>query len=270
MPGLASPIPMKPPVPSSPISFPTMVSILFTLMADSSYLLSMVRETSSDWLMHFVMTSMVSQTCFMLSTISWLEDSTSFMAPSITLIFSPSVVESLVILVTLSFTSVNFSRVVWISSSVCVIDCVIFPEVSSKWVNASRMRPEEFLVSTLSPWIWSATTAKPFPAAPALAASMEAFKARRFVWKVIPSIVPVSSFTISKSCLKFSKTCSTCADRSAIVLVVVTTSASSSALKFACSMDSWIRFTIFSIRAATFCTCMLISEVLSMEDIVFV
>ena len=42
-------------------------------------------------------------------------------------------------------------HVVWISSSVCVMDCVIFPEVSSKWVNASRMRPEEFLVSTLSP-----------------------------------------------------------------------------------------------------------------------
>ena len=151
MPGLASPIPMKPPVPSSPISFPTIVSILFTLMADSSYLLSMVRETSSDWLIHFVMTSMVSQTCFILSTISWLEDSTSFMAPSITLIFSPSVVESCVILETLSFTSVSFSRVVWIRSSVCVMDCVIFPEVSSKWINASRMRLEEFFVSTLSP-----------------------------------------------------------------------------------------------------------------------
>ena len=36
--------------------------------------------------------------------------------------------------------------------------------------------------------ISSATTAKPFPASPALAASIAAFKASKFVWSAIPEI----------------------------------------------------------------------------------
>ena len=38
---------------------------------------------------------------------------------------------------------------------------------------------------------WSATTAKPFPASPALAASMDAFKASRFVCADISFIVAI-------------------------------------------------------------------------------
>ena len=130
IPGCASPIPMNPPLPSSSMSFPTTLSILSTLTEDSSYLLSIVRDASSDWLMHSVMTSMVSQICFMFSTMSLLEASTSFMAPSITPIFCPSFLESSVMLVTL--TCVSFSLVMRIISSVLVMDFVIFSEVSSR------------------------------------------------------------------------------------------------------------------------------------------
>ena len=85
---------------------------------------------------------------------------------------------------------------------------------------------------------------------------------------MIPSMVPVSSFTISNSCLKFSSTCSTSPESAAMVSVVFMTSASSSALTSACSTDSWISVTISSISPATFCTCVLMSVLRSMEDIV--
>ena len=39
----------------------------------------------------------------------------------------------------------------------------------------------------------SATTAKPLPCSPALAASMAAFKARRFVWSAMSFITPMIS-----------------------------------------------------------------------------
>ena len=45
--------------------------------------------------------------------------------------------------------------------------------------TALSVSTESFLTS-------SATTAKPFPASPALAASMEALSARRLIWLAIP------------------------------------------------------------------------------------
>jgi len=42
-----------------------------------------------------------------------------------------------------------------------------------------------------------ATTAKPFPCSPALAASMEAFNDKRFVWSAIPVII----FKMESICL---------------------------------------------------------------------
>ena len=40
--------------------------------------------------------------------------------------------------------------------------------------------------------MFSATTAKPLPASPALAASIEALSARRFVWLAIAAIASVA------------------------------------------------------------------------------
>ena len=61
------------------------------------------------------------------------------------------------------------------------MDFVILPEISSKRISASWICLDEALVSVLKVRISSATTANPFPASPALAASMEAFNAKRFV-----------------------------------------------------------------------------------------
>ena len=53
---------------------------------------------------------------------------------------------------------------------------------SEMFLAASALLPARFLTS-------SATTAKPFPALPALAASTAALSARILVWKVISSMV---------------------------------------------------------------------------------
>ena len=58
--------------------------------------------------------------------------------------------------------------------AICSVDCL---------VSSARFR------------IWSATTAKPFPASPALALSIEAFNARRFVWLEIEKITSVICWT---------------------------------------------------------------------------
>ncbi len=48
-----------------------------------------------------------------------------------------------------------------------------------------------------------ATTAKPLPASPALAASIDAFRASKFVWSVIAFIVSIISPILSASFPKF-------------------------------------------------------------------
>lgn len=52
------------------------------------------------------------------------------------------------------------------------------------WLVAALVSSDNCLIS-------SATTANPFPASPALAASMDAFKARRFVFSDISDILCV-------------------------------------------------------------------------------
>ena len=59
------------------------------------------------------------------------------------------------------------------------------------------MLEDAFLVCSESCLISSATTAKPFPASPALAASIEAFNARRLVWLEISTIEPINPCTSS-------------------------------------------------------------------------
>ena len=175
------------------------VSILLIFVELSSYLLSILRLISSESPIHAVMVSTIFETFSMLSTSCWFDDSTSCIAVSISRIWLPSLLESSVIFSTFSPVCVTFSRVSWMRRSVSSMDDVIFPEISSRRVRASLIWPEEFLVSVLRVRICSATTAKPFPASPARAASIEALSARRFVWLEMLSIVPVSFLTISNS-----------------------------------------------------------------------
>ena len=105
-----------------------------------------------------VISFITSPTWFMLSTRFLLEFSTSFMAESITCILLPICAESSVILVTLSLTWVIFSRFRRISSMVLIIDSVILPEVSSKWLSAPMILSEEVFVPILKLRISSATT----------------------------------------------------------------------------------------------------------------
>ena len=57
-------------------------------------------------------------------------------------------------------------------------------------INSLVLTAERALSAAKIP-IWSATTAKPRPASPALAASILAFNASKFVWDAISSIEPI-------------------------------------------------------------------------------
>ena len=58
---------------------------------------------------------------------------------------------------------------------------------------------------------WSATTANPFPASPALAASIEAFNASRFVWDAISLIVAIIlSISLEASLISFMESTISC------------------------------------------------------------
>ena len=70
--------------------------------------------------------------------------------------------------------------------------------------------PTAFWVCVAKAPISVATTANPLPASPALAASMEAFKARRFVWEEISIISCVSSLIFSTASACFIATSVRC------------------------------------------------------------
>ena len=65
------------------------------------------------------------------------------------------------------------------SDKVSLIEESILSEITARQSNALYISLEEVLVSVLNARICSATTAKPLPASPALAASIEALRARR-------------------------------------------------------------------------------------------
>ena len=82
----------------------------------------------------------------------------------------------------LSLVCLILSRVTCISDKVSPIEESILSEITARRSNALCISLEEVLVSVLNARICSATTAKPLPASPALAASIEALRARRLVW----------------------------------------------------------------------------------------
>ena len=209
---------------------------------------------SSALPMQSVMSFITFSISCILSTILRLELSTSCIAESTTPMCSPICVESLAIPDTLSLTCTTLVCVVCISSSIVVIDFNILLDVFSRCPNAVIILSDDSSVSVLKFLISSATTAKPFPASPALAASIEALSANRLVCELISPIVPVSVLTLLNSCWNSLSILSTSPDNSAIVLVLSTTSASSFELVSVCSTDSLTSCTTSLISEATFST----------------
>ena len=115
---------MKPPTPSFSIIAPTTLSILLTLRADSSYLLSIILVLSSALVIQSLITCITLSICFILSTILRLELSTSCMAESTTPICCPIWLESAAIPETLSLTFITLPCVS------CMIDNIPFTESS--------------------------------------------------------------------------------------------------------------------------------------------
>ena len=103
-------------------------------------------------------------------------------------------------------------------SCVCVMVSTTFSELSISVLTIFSILPLAVLDCSARFWIWDATTAKPLPASPALAASMLAFRESRlvsdaiseinweafrifcadsFVWVVCSEITETASFTFS-------------------------------------------------------------------------
>ena len=233
---------------------------------DSSYLLSIRLLISFEYDIHPVISETIPDTLSMLSTSWWFEFSTSFIAISISWIWLSSCFESLFILPTFFPVFVTFLYVSWTRFIVSSIEAVILSDVSWSLISASSIIPDDDCVSVLNELICCATTPKPLPASPALAASIEAFNASNVVCSVISSILPVSALTLSNSSLKFSRICPISDARSVIAWVVSTRLSRSVELVFACSVDSAVRLTICSIISATRSTCELMSVVISTDE----
>ena len=155
---------------------------------------------------------------------------------------------------------------IWISFNSSLIELVILSEVSWSLTRASLICADEACVSVLNARICSATTAKPRPASPALAASIEALRASKLVWLEILSIVPVSFLTVSNSDLNSVRIFSTSIESSDIELAVVTRLWRSTELSVAWFNDSVVNVTMLLISETTFCTCELISVVISIDE----
>ena len=98
--------------------------------------------------------------------------------------------------------SLDATAMLWVSSTTCSILCMISdrePLVScasleprpTLWIESSIISAVSLAAEALFPARFrtsSATTAKPFPWMPALAASTAAFSARMLVWKAISSM----------------------------------------------------------------------------------
>ena len=99
-----------------------------------------------------------------------------------------------------SFTSWKDSSVLATYSSCLPITCwtsfmvsTDFSESAISWLIMSPICLADSFDCSASFWIWDATTAKPLPCSPARAASMEAFKDRRFVSSAISVMISVAS-----------------------------------------------------------------------------
>ena len=73
---------------------------------------------------------------------------------------------------------------------------------------------------------------------------------------------------MANSDLKFCNVCSISPESEAIVFVVVTRSARSSELTFACCTEVLVSETICSIISATWLTCACMSDVISFDEVV--
>ena len=101
---------------------------------------------------------------------------------------------------------ISFEDVTTVSSCAAVSLAITIPFSTAK-SDDSINEFDSFAASALcdaSKDTWSATTAKPLPASPALAASIDAFNARRLVWLEIEKIVSAIPFTaLVRSCNAF-------------------------------------------------------------------
>ena len=167
------------------------ISCIFCLhSSDVCKLLSLLAESSSD----------VADIAEMLSTTLLLASTQSWISSVISVIWLDSSFEELYIALNFSPVSAISSFCLFTVSIVFVILSLVLVIVLSSTLIVLPISSALFLVCSESERISSATTAKPFPASPALAASMLAFKASRLVCEDMLTIVERISLTASASC----------------------------------------------------------------------